>query len=144
VTASKALNESHEACIIISSSGMAEAGRIKHHIKNNIEKPTTTILLVGYCSPESLGAILKTKPKEVRIFGERFEVNADIEVMDSFSGHADYSEMIAYLSCQDTAKVKKLFLVHGEIENQLMFKNRLSQVGFQEIFIPMQGEGFDL
>ncbi len=144
VTASKALNESHEACIIISSSGMAEAGRIKHHIKNNIEKPTTTILLVGYCSPESLGAILKTKPKEVRIFGERFEVNADIEVMDSFSGHADYNEMIAHLSSQDASKVKKLFLVHGEIENQLMFKNRLSQVGFQEIFIPMQGEGFDL
>jgi len=144
VTASKALNEIHEACIIISSSGMAEAGRIKHHIKNNIEKPSTTILLVGYCSPESLGAILKTKPKEVRIFGERFEVKANVEVMDSFSGHADYSEIIAHLLCQDATKVKKLFLVHGENDNQLMFKNRLSQAGFQEIFIPMQGEGFDL
>ena len=90
-----------------------------------------------------MGAILKTKPKEVRIFGGRFEVRASIEVMDSFSGHADYNEMIAHLSCQDTSKVKKLFLVHGELDNQMAFKNRLYNVGFQEIFIPVQGEGFD-
>lgn len=144
VNDSKALNDSKQACIIISSSGMAEAGRIKHHIKNNIEKPSTTILLVGYCSPESLGAILKTKPKEVRIFGETFTVRADIEVMDSFSAHADYKEMIQHLSCQDASKVKKLFLVHGEIDSQLVFKNRLAKVGFKEIFIPVQGEGFSL
>ena len=144
VNESKALNESHEPCIIISSSGMAEAGRIKHHIANNVEKPTTTILLVGYCSPESLGAILKSGAKEVRIFGQSHKVNAQVEVMDSFSAHADYSEMIQYLSCQDAKKVKKLFLVHGEIENQLAFKNRLEKVGFQEILIPAQSEGFDL
>lgn len=144
VNESKALNESHEPCIIISSSGMAEAGRIKHHIANNVEKPTTTILLVGYCSPESLGAILKSGAKEVRIFGQSHKVNAQVEVMDSFSAHADYSEMIQYLSCQDAKKVKKLFLVHGEIDNQLAFKNRLEKVGFQEILIPAQSEGFDL
>jgi metallo-beta-lactamase family protein len=140
LNASKALNESHEPCIIISSSGMAEAGRIKHHIKNNVEKASTTILLVGYCSPQSLGAVLKSGATEVRIFGETFKVNAHIEIMDSFSGHADYSEMIQYLACQDASKVKKLFLVHGEIDSQLVFKNRLKKVGFQEIFIPMQGE----
>ena len=144
VNESKALNDSHEPCIIISSSGMAEAGRIKHHIKNNVEKPSTTILLVGYCSPGSLGAILKTQPKEVRIFGESFQLNADIEIMDSFSAHADYKEMIEYLSCQDASKVKQLFLVHGEIDTQIMFKNRLNAVGFQHISIPAQGEGFDL
>ena len=141
---SKALNDSKEPCIIISSSGMAEAGRIKHHIKNNVEKPSTTILLVGYCSPGSLGAILKTQPKEVRIFGEEFTVRADIEIMDSFSAHADYKEMIQYLSCQDASKVKQLFLVHGEIDTQPIFKNRLNAVGFDNIFIPAQGEGFDL
>ncbi len=144
VMESKALNDSKEPCIIISSSGMAEAGRIKHHIKNNVEKTSTTILLVGYCSPGSLGAILKTEPTEVRIFGETFKRRADIEIMDSFSAHADYKEMIKHLSCQDASKVKKLFLVHGEIDNQLMFKNRLNKAGFQEIFIPTQGEGFDL
>ncbi len=144
VMESKALNDSKQPCIIISSSGMAEAGRIKHHIKNNVEKPSTTILLVGYCSPGSLGAILKTEPKTVRIFGEEFTVRADIEIMDSFSAHADYKEMIKHLSCQDASKVKKLFLVHGEIDNQIMFKNRLNKVGFEHIFIPVQGEGFDL
>lgn len=144
VIESKALNDSQQACIIISSSGMAEAGRIKHHIKNNIEKPSTTILLVGYCSPGSLGAILKTDPKEVRIFGEEFTVRADIEIMDSFSAHADYNEMIKHLSCQDASKVNKLFLVHGEIDNQIMFKNRLIKVGFEQIFIPAQGESYDL
>ena len=144
VMKSKALNDSKEPCIIISSSGMAEAGRIKHHIKNNVEKPSTTILLVGYCSPGSLGAILKTQPKEVRIFGEEFTVRADIEIMDSFSAHADYKEMIQYLSCQDASKVKQLFLVHGEIDTQPIFKNRLNAVGFDNIFIPAQGEGFDL
>jgi metallo-beta-lactamase family protein len=144
VMESKALNDSREACIIISSSGMAEAGRIKHHIKNNVEKPSTTILLVGYCSPGSLGAVLKTHPKEIRVFGETFKVRADIEIMDSFSAHADYKEMIKHLSCQDATKVKKLFLVHGEIDNQLVFKNRLNNVGFHEIYIPTQGESFDL
>lgn len=144
VNESKALNDSKQACIIISSSGMAEAGRIKHHIKNNVSKSSTTILMVGYCSPESLGAILKTKPEDVRIFGETFKVRADIEVMDSFSAHADYKEMIEYLSCQDASKVKKLFLVHGEIDNQLVFKNRLKNVGFNEVYIPVQGEGFSL
>ncbi len=144
VNESKALNESKQPCIIISSSGMAEAGRVKHHIKNNVGKSSTTILMVGYCSPESLGAALKTKPKEVRIFGENFAVRADIEVMDSFSAHADYKEMLKHLACQDASKVKKLFLVHGEIDNQIMFKNRLNNVGFKNIFIPAQGEGFDL
>ncbi len=144
VSESKALNESTEPCIIISSSGMAEAGRIKHHIANNIEKPSTTVLMVGYCSPGSLGAELKSGAEEVWIFGKRCLVNAQIEVMDSFSGHADYSEMIPYLLCQDADKVKQLFLVHGELDNQTAFQKRLNAVGFQHIIIPAQGEGFDL
>ncbi len=141
---SKALNDSKEPCIIISASGMAEAGRIKHHIKNNIEKPSTTILMVGYCSPGSLGAILKTRPPEVRIFGETFKVRADIQIMDSFSAHADYKEMMKHLSCQDTSKVKKLFLVHGEIDTQLIFKNHLQKIGFENIQIPAQGDSVEL
>lgn len=144
VNQSKALNDSKEPCIIISASGMAEAGRIKHHIANNIENRNNTILLVGYCSPESLGAALKAKPKHVKIFGEVHRLNAHIEVMDSFSAHADYSELITYLGCQDASKVKQLFLVHGELPNQLAFKNRLMLAGFGHILIPTQGEGFNL
>ena len=100
--------------------------------------------MVGYCSPGSLGFELKSGAKEVWIFGKKCLVNAQIEVMDSFSGHADYSEMIPYLLCQDTAKVKQLFLVHGELDNQTAFQKRLEAVGFQHIIIPAQGEGFDL
>ncbi|GAB3504773.1 MBL fold metallo-hydrolase [Emticicia fontis] len=144
VNQSKALNSYKEPCIIISASGMAEAGRIKHHIANNVEDPHNTILLVGYCSPESLGAVLKARPENVKIFGELHKLNAKVEVMDSFSAHADYSELITYLGCQDASKVKSLFLVHGELPTQLAFKNRLLLAGFKNILIPAQGEGFDL
>ncbi|MFT6881130.1 MAG: metallo-beta-lactamase family protein, partial [Arcticibacterium sp.] len=140
----KAINSSKEPCIIISSSGMAEAGRIKHHIKNNCEDPNNTILIVGYCSPSSLGNKIKMKSPEIRIFGDTFKLNANVEVMDSFSAHADYKEMIGYLTCQDTSKVKKLFLVHGEIEKQTAFKARLEQAGFENVEIPQLGEGFEI
>lgn len=136
VNESKAINDLKEPCVIISASGMAEAGRIKHHIKNNILDPKNTILLVGYCSADSLGGALKRGDKEVRIFGESYPVKAEIEVMDSFSAHADYSEMIKYLKCQDPTKVKKFFLVHGEYDTQLSFKIKLETEGFRNVTIP--------
>ncbi|ADB41050.1 MBL fold metallo-hydrolase [Spirosoma linguale] len=133
---SKAINDSKEPCIIIAPSGMAEAGRIKHHIKNNITKPNTTILMVGYASPSSLGGALKRGDKEVTIFGERFPVLAKVAIMDSFSAHADYREMLQVLSCQDASRVKALFLVHGEYDKQLIWKEHLTEAGFQYIDIP--------
>jgi metallo-beta-lactamase family protein len=141
VEESKALNLSEEPCIIISSSGMAEAGRIKHHISNNVENPKNTVLIVGYCSPNSLGHALKSGNKIVTIFGKEKLVKANVEIMDSFSAHADYKEMLEYLLCQDPEKVRHLFLVHGEINTQLIFKNYLEQAGFKNITIPQQGEG---
>jgi metallo-beta-lactamase family protein len=142
VEQSKAINNLKEPCVIISASGMAEAGRIKHHIKNNILDPDNTILIVGYCSPDSLGGALKRGDAEVKIFGETFAVNARVEVMDSFSAHADYTELIQFLKCQDPLQVKTLFLVHGEYENQIAFKQRLETEGFRHIEIPDQGQGF--
>jgi len=133
---SKAINDIREPCIIIAPSGMAEAGRIKHHIKNNIEKPTTTILMVGYASPNSLGGALKRGDKEVTIFGDRYQVRAHIEIMDSFSAHGDYVEMLEFLSCQDPSKVKTVFLVHGEYDKQLIWKEKLQAAGFKHIEIP--------
>ncbi|GAB3793072.1 MBL fold metallo-hydrolase [Spirosoma humi] len=136
VEESKAINDLKEPCIIIAPSGMAEAGRIKHHIKNNIGKANTTILLVGYASPNSLGGALKRGDKEVTIFGERYAVVAQVAIMDSFSAHGDYREMLHFLSCQDAAKVKSLFLVHGDYEKQLIWKEHLQAAGFQHIEIP--------
>ena len=144
VEQSKAINGSEEPCIIIAPSGMAEAGRIKHHIKNNIEDPTTTILMVGYASPNSLGGALKRGDKEVTIFGERYAVNARVEIMDSFSAHGDYREMLQFLSCQNPAQVKTMYLVHGEYEKQLIWKEKLQAAGFNHIEIPDMQEKFEL
>jgi metallo-beta-lactamase family protein len=140
VTQSKALNESREPCIIISASGMAEAGRIKHHIANNIENPNCTILLVGYATPHSLAGALRRNDRQVRIFGEDLLVKARIEVLDSYSGHGDYEEMIDYLSCQDPEQVKKIYLVHGEYDTQVSFKLKLQKAGFRNIDIPFYHE----
>ncbi|UBM57743.1 MBL fold metallo-hydrolase [Marinilongibacter aquaticus] len=141
---SKAINNYKTPCVIISASGMAEAGRIKHHIKNNCEDSRNTILIVGYCSPSSLGYQIKNKAEKIRVFGEDLELNANVEVMDSFSAHGDYEEIIDYLKCQEASKVKTLFLVHGEIETQRIFKDKLHAEGFNNVEIPSQGQGFEL
>jgi metallo-beta-lactamase family protein len=133
---SKKLNELKEPCIIISASGMAEAGRIKHHIANNIEDVRCAVLLVGYTSPDSLGGQLKAGMKKVNIFGKEFDVRAEVLVMDSFSAHADYQEIIQFLSCQDKSKIKQLFLVHGELEVQQIFKEKLLAEGYHNVYIP--------
>ncbi|MCW3084341.1 MAG: metallo-beta-lactamase [Bacteroidetes bacterium] len=137
---SKHLNELPEPCIIISASGMAEAGRIKHHLANNVSNPNNTVLLVGYAEPHSLAGKLRAGQKNVTIFGTDHDVNANVVIMDSYSAHGDYQEMIRYLSCQDPAKVKQLFLVHGEYEVQLNYKEKLEAAGFKHIAIPEQGQ----
>jgi len=144
VSESIALNDSKEPCIIISASGMAEAGRIKHHIKNNIGDPNSTILLVGYASPNTLAGALKRGDKEVNIFGEMHPVKTQVEVMDSFSAHGDYNEMLQFLSCQNPEHVKKVFLVHGEYETQVAFKIKLEKAGFKNIHIPALYESVDV
>ena len=145
VDESKALNDYHEPCIIISSSGMLEAGRIKHHVANNIDNPRNTILIVGYCSPRSLGArIQEPSLREVSIFGNYHAVNARIAKIEAFSGHGDYNEMKAFLSCQDPKKIKKTFLVHGEYEVQQFYQKELENVGFHDIEIPEAGVEFEL
>lgn len=141
---SKSLNLLHAPCIIISASGMAEAGRIKHHIKNNINDEKNTILMVGYCTPESLGGRLRNGNKTVRIFGEEHEVKAHVEVMDYYSGHADYEEILTFLSCQQPEKIKQIFLVHGEEETQQYFRLKLLDKGYKNIMIPSREDIFDI
>ena len=136
VEESKALNYSKDPCVIISASGMAEAGRVKHHISNNIENSRNTILMTGYCEPNSLGGRLKLHPKEVNIFGAPHEVHAEIAEIKSMSAHGDYNDLCQWLACQDTKQVKKLFLVHGEYKVQLDFQQRLISKGFLDVEIP--------
>lgn len=140
VADSKHLNTRRDPMVIISASGMAEAGRVKHHIANNIEDPRNTILMVGYCEPHSLGAKLMRGEKEVRIFREEFQVKANIGSIRSMSAHGDYQDLCQFLACQDPKKVKKLFLVHGEYEVQEEFKDRLISKGFHDVVVPKMHE----
>lgn len=145
VEESKALNDVDQPCIIISSSGMLEAGRVKHHVANNISNWRNTILIVGYCSPRSLGArIQEPGLRYISIFGEIHEVNAQIKKIEAFSGHGDYNEMIDFLSCQDKEMIRNIFLVHGEYEVQKAYKQMLESRGFSHIEIPEVGEEFEL
>jgi metallo-beta-lactamase family protein len=139
---SKRLNDIKEPCVIISASGMMEAGRIKHHLANSISDSKNTVLAVGYCSPSTLGARILRGDKEVSIFGTVYKVNADIERIDSYSGHADYKEMQQFLECQNKATVKHLILVHGDIDAQEFFRDRLKESGFDNISMPELGEEF--
>lgn len=141
---SKALNDDPEPCVIISSSGMAEAGRVKHHIKNNIGKENCTILLTGYCEPNSLGGRLMRGEKEVSIYGERFEVKAQVQAIKSMSAHGDYDDLLHFISGQDTNKVKTVFLVHGEYEVQQHFKQKVLAKGFHSVEIPYQHQKIGL
>ncbi|HEY8957552.1 MBL fold metallo-hydrolase RNA specificity domain-containing protein [Chitinophaga sp.] len=136
VDESKALNFRQEPCVIISASGMAEAGRVKHHIANNIDNARNTILIVGYCEPQSLGGKLMRGAKEVSIYGTRFHVNAEVGVIRSMSAHGDYEDLSQWLACQDPKEIKKLFLVHGEYDVQQIFKAWLFKKGFLDIEIP--------
>lgn len=130
------LNEMKGPCVIISASGMAEAGRVKHHIAHNIENKKNTVLIVGYCEPHSLGGRLRAGNPQVTIFGQSYNVNAEVGVIDSLSAHGDYQDLLHWLSCQDASQVDKLFLVHGEYETQLQFRDRLLKKGFRDIEIP--------
>ncbi|MBK9737411.1 MAG: MBL fold metallo-hydrolase [Saprospiraceae bacterium] len=139
VETSKSLNNSQEPCIIISAAGMMNAGRVKHHLFNNIENPKNTFLMVGYCSPETPGGILRSGAETIRIFGEEKVIRADVVIMDSFSAHGDKNEMYDFIKNQ-AGKTKNMFLVHGELETQTSFKHFLQSKGFGHIEIPKPGE----
>lgn len=141
---SKRLNDHKKPCVIISASGMMEAGRVKHHLANNITDPKNTILVVGYCSPTTLGARIVRGEKEVSIHGTVYEVKAEIKKIESFSGHGDYKEMISFISCQDKAAIAKTFIVHGEYETQKKYVASLQNEGFSNIEIPAKGQEFEI
>ncbi len=140
VEQSKALNLFPGPCIIISASGMAEAGRIVHHIFNNMENARNTILIVGYCAEQSLGWKIRKGISPIKLFGEEKQLKAKVEIMDSFSAHGDHNELLAFLHNQNRTRLKKIFLVHGDFESQLAFKKGLEKNGFHFISMPEKGE----
>ena len=144
VEESKALNEDLHPKVIISASGMADAGRVKHHIKNNISNAKNTILLVGYCEPHSLGGRLMNGAKEVKIYSELYDVVAKVGSIRSMSAHGDYEDLMQFLACQTPDLVKQVFVVHGEAEVQDHFAERLRKKGFKEVHAPEMHESFEL
>jgi len=140
VEESKALNEDLHPKVIISASGMADAGRVKHHIKNNISNSKNTILLVGYCEPHSLGGRLMNGAKVVKIYSEEYQVIATVGSIRSMSAHADYEDLMQFLGCQNPDLVKQIFVVHGEAEVQDHFAERLRKKGFREVIVPEMHE----
>ena len=132
---SKMLNRDDSPKIIISSSGMCDAGRIRHHLKHNLYKEKTTVLFVGYQANGSLGRILADGAKSVKILGDTIDVRARIEMIDGFSGHADMDDLDNYLS-QIRSKPEKIFLVHGEDEQLYPFASRISNTFGIDAVIP--------
>lgn len=141
---SKAINNDPQPCVIISSSGMAEGGRVRHHIRNNISNQKNTILMVGYASPDSLAGKLLNGEKRVWMFGQEYDVIADVRAIQSMSAHGDYEDLLQFLSCQDPEKVEQLFLVHGEYEVQQPFAQRLVDKGFRHVAIPEYHQEYEL
>ncbi|MCB0532562.1 MAG: MBL fold metallo-hydrolase [Lewinellaceae bacterium] len=139
VEGSKQLNNIHGPCIIISASGMMNAGRIRHHLFNNIENKRNTFLIVGYCAPQTPGGRLRDGAKSLYVFGQNLQVLADVEIMDSFSAHGDRREMLDFIRNQKDS-VKKVWLVHGTIDRQEKWREYLMQHGFSNVAIPDLGD----
>lgn len=144
VDESKAINSKKGPAIIISASGMMNAGRVKHHLSNNIEDKKNTVLVVGYCADGTLGAQIRNGAEKVRIFGEEKKMKASVRILDSFSAHGDEQEMLDFLQNLNRDKMKKLFLVHGDLDRQKEFREALEENRFRNIEIPHLGQKYNL
>jgi len=137
---SKQLNGTKKPCIIIAASGMMEAGRVRHHLLHALPDENNAVLAVGFCAQGTLGAELLDGAREVRIFWERVPVRASIRRMEFYSAHGDRNEIMRYLGCQDPARVKRVFLVHGEAGPRQEMRKRMHAAGFAEVQLPTRGE----
>lgn len=135
VEESKALNDRKDPMVIISASGMAETGRILHHLKNNIENPKTTICIVSWQAPDTLGRLLADRQKQVRIYGEAYDVKAEVVTIGGLSGHAGQDLLMEY-ALSANGKSRKVFLVHGEEKSALILQNKLKDIGVRQVAYP--------
>jgi metallo-beta-lactamase family protein len=143
VNDSKKLNDLHGPFVVISASGMAEQGRILHHLRNNIEDPRTTVLITGFQAQDTLGRKLIEKFPEVRIFGEPMRVRAEISSLDELSGHADYNELLEWIKPM-VPSLRKVFLVHGEPQQSQSFAGLLRSRYNLDVEIPGPGQAYEL
>ena len=140
---SKAINFQREPCIIISASGMAEFGRILHHLRNRIEDEKNTVLITGWQAPHTLGRQLVDQAETVRIFGDEFNRAAQVEVLDGFSGHADRDELLNWVGTM-TNKPARTFLVHGEDESAEALQTALQDEFGLTVDVPQMGQSYTL
>ncbi len=144
VADSKLLNNMDEPMIIISASGMCEAGRILHHLKNNVEDSRNTILVVGYMAENTLGRKIVDREPKVKIFGEEYDLRADVVKIDAFSAHADKDELLEYVrGCG--RKLKRVFVVHGEEEQSMIFADAIREMNPKlDVIVPKEGQTVEL
>jgi metallo-beta-lactamase family protein len=144
VEESKRLNQLKEPCIIISASGMCEAGRILHHLSNNIENPNNTILIIGFMAENTLGRKLVDKEPIIKIFGESHSLRAQVVKLNAFSAHADHDELLSYIGHFDRNRLQNIFVLHGEITQSQALAAGIGSLGFNTIRIPAYGEIIEL
>jgi len=142
--ASKQLNFLRDPAVIISASGMAEAGRILHHLKNNVEDARNTVLIVGWQAPDTLGRRLVERQPIVKIFGEEYELRAQVQTINGYSGHADRTELLDYVGQMIWPGLESAFVVHGEEASELSFAEALGELGIDEVVVPHRGQVCDL
>ncbi len=145
VEESKALNSRKGPCVIISASGMCEAGRVLHHLRNSIGDPNNAVVLVGFQAEHTLGRRLQEKREVVKIFGDEYPLRADVHRLDVFSGHADKDELLGFAKAFTQQKPERVFLVHGEPDQQEPLEKRLEQeAGYKKVDRPQMGQTVDL
>lgn len=141
---SKRINDIKGPVIIISADGMCEAGRIRHHLIQAVEKPENTILIVGYMAQHTLGRRIQDKSKVIKIFGDSYNLNAQVESINAFSAHADYNDIKEYIGQLNLEKLKRVFLVHGESDSQENLKKELKSIGVKDVKIVKYNEEYEI
>ena len=141
---SKELNGMRVPFVVISASGMAEAGRILHHLRNTVEDPKHTVLIVGYQAEHTLGRRIVERRDTIKIFGQPHQLNAQVEVMNTFSAHADEPGLVNFISAIDQDRLQEVFLVHGDLDRQELLTSALAEAGVTSVRSPARGEVVEL
>jgi len=141
---SKQISNYHEPCIILSSSGMITGGRIGYHLQKNLGNPYCTVLMIGYAAENTPGHDLISGKTSMTLKGKEYKIACNIEVTDILSGHAGKDDLIEFVKNQNPAKIKKVFLVHGEEESMNEFKSTIETIGYKNVVCPAKGETFEL
>ncbi len=144
VEESKALNYRDEPMVIISASGMCEAGRILHHLKNNIEDQRNTVLFVGFQAEHTLGRRMQEGRERVSILGGEYALRAHVQSIDGYSAHADRDELLAYVRMLDMSRLRRTFVIHGNEESSLGLAGALRDMGLSDTVVPTEGQRVSL